>query len=167
MRGIAPPGLALAGLILLASCGYKDTQDARHAQASMVGMTATDLKTCAGLPDRTERLAEGEELYTYSLKQPANSGGITTTLPIIGGGLTLGNSGAYCNAIFRIRQGRVSDVRYSGDNDTPAGDNGVCGPIVRGCVRQPMASMTPLTPEGQPAAPPPAPAAMRMDPVGR
>jgi hypothetical protein len=72
----------------------------------------------------------------------------------------------------------VAGLSYSGNNDRPHGTDGVCAPIVRGCMRRPQASMVPLTRETeaqssayhQPPAPPLQPAeseVVRMPAVGR
>jgi hypothetical protein len=150
---------------------------AHQAQIDMVGMTATDLQSCAGIPDKTKRLDERTELFSYVLKNES-TGGIQVNLPVVGGGYTLGGSGNSCTATFRLTDHRVSGVFYAGNNDRPVGEDGVCSHIVRGCMRRPLPSMTRATedaPEAsafyQPPAPPePAPAmasVVRMEPVGR
>jgi hypothetical protein len=60
---------------------------------------------------------------------------VQVTLPIIGGGFKAGGSGSYCHAIVRVVRGRVVAVTYTGDNDEMIGREGVCAPIVRGCLR--------------------------------
>ena len=61
--------------------------------------------------------------------------GAEVTLPIFGGGLSLGGSGSYCHAIVRVVGGRVAAVNYTGDNDDMIGKEGICAPIFRGCLR--------------------------------
>ncbi|WP_338663610.1 hypothetical protein VQH23_00275 [Pararoseomonas sp. SCSIO 73927] len=167
---------ALSLLLLLAACGYADSRLAHQAQLDMQGMTATDLQACAGIPDRTKQLDPRTELFSYALKNES-TGGVQVTLPVIGGDITLGGSGNACTATFRLTDGRVSGLFYTGNNDRPVGQDGVCAMIVRGCMRRPMPSMAPVAGDGasafrQPPAqpelpPPPAPAVVRMEPVGR
>jgi hypothetical protein len=71
---------------------------------------------------------------SYEIKNE-NTGGVQVTVPIVGGGFKLGKSGAYCQAIVRIVDGKVVEVNYTGDNDDVIGKEGVCAPIVRGCLR--------------------------------
>jgi hypothetical protein len=170
-----PASLAL--LTLLAACGYGDSRLAHEAQLSMEGMSAADLQACAGIPDKTKRLDARTELFSYSVKNES-TGGVEVSLPVIGGGYTLGGSGTACTATFRLVDDRVSGLFYAGNNDRPVGQDGVCAHIVRGCMRRPLPSMRPLGEDAaasafqQPPAPPvPAPAApppvSRMEPVGR
>ena len=140
----------LAATLLLASCGYEDSRLAHEAQISLVGMSAADLQACAGVPDRAKKLDDGTEVFTYTLKNDA-AGGVNITLPIIGGGYTLGGSGSSCNANIRVADSRVQDVFYSGNNDRPVGTDGVCAPIFRGCMRRPQPGMTPIAAENRPA----------------
>ncbi len=173
--------LVFAALLTLASCGYDDSRMAHQAQINMTGMTAADLQSCAGVPDKTKKVDDHTEIFSYNLKNDS-AGGVQITLPVIGGGYTVGGSGSTCNAHFRIVDNKVASLFYSGNNDRPVGEDGVCAPIVRGCMRRPPSSMIPLTDEwrsqssayGQPPAPPeptpaptPAPEVVRMDPVGR
>ena len=97
-------------------------------------MDADCLKSCAGIPTRTERLDARTALYSYENKYE-RTGGAEVTLPIIGGGFSLGGSGSYCHAIVRVVDGRVAAVNYAGDNDDMIGREGICAPIFRGCMR--------------------------------
>ncbi|MCO6417481.1 hypothetical protein JYK14_15115 [Siccirubricoccus sp. KC 17139] len=175
----------LALLVLpmsLVGCGHADSRPAHEAQLSLVGMTSADLQSCAGIPDKSMRIDNRTEIFTYTYKNDA-TGGVEIILPVIGGGYQLGGSGSNCSANMRLVDGRVYSVFYSGNNDRPVGTDGVCAPIIRGCMRRPQASMTPMTAETRhnvsafsqppappPPAPPPAPATdrvVRMEPVGR
>ncbi|SHI42853.1 hypothetical protein SAMN02745194_00335 [Roseomonas rosea] len=166
---------SFALLTLLAACGYGDSRMAHEAQLSMEGMTAADLQACAGIPEKTKRLDARTELFSYSVKNEA-AGGVEVSLPVIGGGYTLGGSGTACTATFRLVDDRVSGLFYSGNNDRPIGRDGVCAHIIRGCMRRPLSSMTRTDDTAsassafrQPPAPPPPsqPAVVRMEPIGR
>jgi hypothetical protein len=134
---------------------------AHQAQINMVGMTAADLQSCAGVPDKTSKIDDRTEIFTYILKNEAASEA-EVTVPIIGGGYKMGTSAPTCSAHIRISDNRVASLFYSGDNDRTIGQDGVCAPIIRGCMRRPQSSMQPLTDETrakssahrQPPAPP-------------
>ncbi len=116
----------------LAGCGYGASRDAHLAQSSMIGMSAADLLACAGPASK-------------STNSPAATGGLTLTLPLSLGGVALGGSGTGCIANVRVVRNTVTEVHYTGPNDMTIGSDGVCDPIFRGCVRQPEATMQPVT----------------------
>ena len=101
----------------------------------VIGMDATTLKSCAGIPTRVEQLDPSTQLYSHENKYE-RTGGLEIILPIIGGGFAAGGSGSYCHALVRIGDGRVAGVTYAGDNDDMIGREGVRAPIFRGCVRE-------------------------------
>ena len=76
----------------------------------------------------------GPEILSYELKNE-NVGGMEFKVPLVGGGFKLAGSGSYCHAIVRVVDGKVAEVNYTGDNDDFVGKEGVCAPIVRGCLR--------------------------------
>jgi hypothetical protein len=176
--------ITLSTLLVLASCGYGASNTAHQAQINMVGMTAADLQSCAGVPDKTSKIDARTQVFSYVLKNPS-SGGIEVTLPIIGGGYTINGSGWSCTANFRLVDNKVAALFYSGDTDRGIGEDGICEPIIRGCMRRPQSSMLPVSQQtdasafSQPPAPPtpvetapPAPvvdpdAVVRMPTVGR
>lgn len=136
---------ALAGSALLVISACSPTHVvADRARESILGMDADSLKFCAGIPTRTERLDARTALYSYENKYE-RTGGAEVTLPIIGGGFSLGGSGSYCHAIVRVIDGRVAAVNYAGDNDDVIGREGICAPIFRSCLRaqERMAKGTP------------------------
>ena len=59
--------------------------------------------------------------------------------------MALGGSGNICSANFRLVDNRVTDVHYTGADDLTIGNDGVCEPVIRGCMRQPEATMQPVT----------------------
>jgi hypothetical protein len=107
---------------------------AEKGRQTIVGMDVDSLQSCAGIPTRTKHLNARTELYSYEIKYE-KSGGTQITLPIIGGGFSVGGSGSYCHAIVRVVDGKVAAVNYTGDNDDVTGRDAVCAPIVRGCLR--------------------------------
>ncbi len=129
--------------VLLTGCGYSESRTAHHAQISMVGMSGNDLQACAGAPDKTVKLNPATQVLTYEFK-PAGAGGVNVTLPLELGGVVAGASGSYCRANFRLVNNRVTELHYTGDNDRAIGSDGVCEPLIRGCMRQPEPTMQPV-----------------------
>jgi hypothetical protein len=127
--------------LLLIGCSSSGAEIAREARQSLVGMRAVDLQACAGIPNRTLLLADGSEMLSYE-QANANVGGFNLTLPMVGG-FRMAGSGSYCHAIFRVAQGRIIGLNYTGDNDDIMGQEGVCAPIVRGCLRYPEPAIVP------------------------
>ncbi|MFC3127685.1 hypothetical protein ACFOD4_21690 [Pseudoroseomonas globiformis] len=104
-------------------------------------MNADDLQACAGIPTRTKTLSDGTELFTYEQRN-TNIGGLDVALPMVGG-FSLAGSGSYCTGLVRIWEGQVIGVAFTGDNDDALGQEGVCAPIVRGCLRYPTPARPP------------------------
>ena len=129
------PSLALLGfgLVVISACSPAHYV-AERGRELILGMDTDTLKSCAGIPTRAEQLDLRTALYSYENKYE-RTGGAEVTLPIIGGGFSLGGSGSYCHAIVRIVDGRVAAVNYTGDNDDMIGKEGICAPIFRGCLR--------------------------------
>jgi hypothetical protein len=125
----------LRSLVLLAVGACATRHDvAEKGRQVILGMDTDALQSCAGIPTRTKQLDPRTELYSYEIKYEKTSG-VQITLPLIGGGFSLGGSGSYCHAIVRVVDGRVVGVNYTGDNDDMIGKEAVCAPIVRGCLR--------------------------------
>ena len=76
------------GILLICACtpAHYVADRGRHL---IVGMDAATLKSCAGIPTRTDRLGPRTELYSYEIKYEYTNGA-QVTLPIIGGGFNLG-----------------------------------------------------------------------------
>ena len=142
MRGrpVWPQSLAL---LTIAACTPAN-EIARQGRQLVIGMDASTLQSCAGIPTRIAQLDPRTQLYSYENKYE-RTGGLEITLPIIGGGIAAGGSGSYCHALVRIVDGKVAGVTYTGDNDDMIGREGVCGPIFRGCLREQEKSRTART----------------------
>jgi hypothetical protein len=125
--------------LILAACGYPESRRAHKAQISMIGMTEEDLQACAGIPDKKQALNDDTSVLQYAYKPKAT--GAFSINPLGLGTLSFAGQGSECTAIFRIYKHRVSDLHFAGDTDLEIGTDGVCEPIVRGCVRQPEPSM--------------------------
>ncbi len=111
--------------------GHDIATDGRRA---VIGLDADSFQACAGIPTRTKRLDPRTEILSYELKNE-NVGGMEFSVPLVGGGFKIAGSGSYCHAIIRVVDGKVAEVNYTGDNDDFVGKEGVCAPIVRGCLR--------------------------------
>ena len=121
-------------LVLVGSCATAGHNVAEKGREIVLGMNAEALQACAGIPSRAKQLDSRTELLSYEIKNE-NRGGLEVNVPVVGGGFKVGKSGAYCNAIVRIVDGMVAEVNYTGDNDDIVGKEGVCAPIMRGCLR--------------------------------
>ena len=133
----------LLATLSLASCGYGASRQVHEAQTSMIGISAADLVACAGPPAKTTKLNSSAEVDTYTYSPPAGAG-FNLTLPLELGGITIGGPGNSCITNFRLVDQRVTEVHYTGPNDLDLGNDGVCDPVIRGCMRQPEASMQPV-----------------------
>ena len=134
----------LLATLSLASCGYGASRQAHEAQTSMIGMSAADLVACAGPAAKTTKLNDNAEVDTYTYTPPAGAG-FNLTLPLELGGITIGGPGNSCITNVRLVDKRVTEIHYTGPNDLDVGEDGVCDPIIRGCMRQPEATMQPVT----------------------
>jgi hypothetical protein len=123
--------LLVAFVVAACATGHSVATDGRR---SVLGMNANTFQSCAGIPTRTKRLDERTELFSYELKNE-NVGGVEVSVPVVGGGFKIGKSGSYCHAVVRVVDGKVAELNYTGDNDDFVGKEGVCAPIVRGCLR--------------------------------
>ena len=111
-RPVWPQSLAL---LTIAACTPAN-EIARQGRQLVIGMDASTLQSCAGIPTRIAQLDPRTQLYSYENKYE-RTGGLEITLPIIGGGIAAGGSGSYCHALVRIVDGKVAGVTYTGDND--------------------------------------------------
>ena len=125
---------AVAGLLAgLAVCGC-GTAQVYHARAAILGMNATDLIACAGIPDRVMQTSAAELLLQYDQKPLPNSAWLAVSLPF-GIGAKLG-APAECHAHFRVlRDGTVAGVSFSGPS--MADNAGSCAGLVSECLEHP------------------------------
>jgi hypothetical protein len=121
-------------LLLVGACATAGHDVAEKGREVVLGMNAETFQACAGLPTRTKQVDSRTEILSYEIKNE-NTGGVEISVPVVGGGFKLGRSGSYCHAIVRVVEGKIAEVNYTGDNDDVVGREGVCAPIVRGCLR--------------------------------
>src|SRR5262249_19645867 len=133
MRRVSVLLRALVPLVV-GACARAGHNVAEKGREVVLGMNAETFQACAGIPTRTKQLDPRTEILSYELKNE-NTGGVEVNVPIVGGGFKIGRSGSYCNAIVRVVDGKVAELNFTGDNDDFIGREGVCAPIVRGCLR--------------------------------
>jgi hypothetical protein len=104
---------------------------AHRAQINRVDMTLADLQRCAGVTDKATRIDDRTQILTCNVNNDS-AGGVEVTLPVVGGGYTVGGSGSHCRATFRVEENRVASLFCSGNNDRPIGEDGVrrCPPLI-------------------------------------
>ena len=142
--------LAAAGaVLLLGSCAAPEPNLAQVAERSMVGMTASQVMSCAGVPHRTTGLT-GLEYYTYSNAIYESAPGTSLGIGIGGGGSGSGVSfGAgiplgggtgiitnqTCEVTLTLSDGVVRDVNYTAIGGVGPQRYRLCNDIVRACVQ--------------------------------
>lgn len=124
-------GLAL--LPFVGGCTLYGSHEAHKAQNGMIGMSDYELQSCVGAPDEKSQVGDAEILTYYAT---ATDNGVTLTLPLIGGGVSLTGSG-YCHATFTLSDGKVTKVQYTGDNSQLLAPQSICAPIVKACIPKP------------------------------
>jgi hypothetical protein len=120
--------LALGLAIGSSGCAYESTLMAEQAKTSLVGMSELDLETCLGLPDK-EATKGRTTLLSYNATSART---VNLSIPIVNGvGVSVAG---YCRATFRLENGRVASVSYTGDGDPLEGENSACGALTRSCL---------------------------------
>jgi hypothetical protein len=125
--------------LLLGACAVQDSHIAHEAQTQLIGMTEVDLESCLGVPDQHASFGSTDVLTYYATSTSADS----FSVPVIGG-LSFSN-GAYCHATFQVKNGRVTQVLYSGEKNATGAPDAYCAPIMRTCIEH-------LHPASKPAA---------------
>ena len=115
----------LLAALLLTACSATPLK-ARH---DLIGLKREDLIACAGVPDSRETLSDGEVFeykQTQQVESPLNiKGPMSLELDLGGRGL--------CNAIFRLKDGKVSQLEYTGPSATLLGPWTACEPLIKAC----------------------------------
>jgi hypothetical protein len=101
---------------------------AEQAKTGLVGMSELQLETCLGLPDK-----EATKGKTRLLSDNATGARtVNLSIPIVNGiGVSMAG---YCRATFRLENGRVASVSYTGDSDPLEGANSACAALMRACL---------------------------------
>jgi hypothetical protein len=134
-------GAVLIALVL-AGCAAHQARDAREWAA---GRPLADLESCMGIPAHTDT-RDGTTWAQWDYAEPpstqtlpfADLALLPITLPISlasAGSASIASAGS-CHAIATVRDGKVTALRYAGDDDGLTGPDAVCAPIVRRCLRE-------------------------------
>jgi hypothetical protein len=115
----------LAGV---SACAVKDSHIAHDAQTRLMGMSEVDLEACIGAPDQHTTFGKTDILTYYA----TSASGDSYSIPLIGG-LSFSNGG-YCHATFRVSNGYVTQILYSGEKNATGAPDAYCAPIVRTCM---------------------------------
>lgn len=136
---------ASAGLLASCSLPSDTSRLAREnslvaaARSKLVGLTDSDIRMCAGFPTATAHGSDGDEIWTYKRDFPrgninlAAPIGLFGSIPVVSGSANV-SSGGYCNAQFRLKDAKVTEVEFAGDNNTASEINGLCVSMIDGCV---------------------------------
>jgi hypothetical protein len=135
---------------MVAGCAFEDAREAHAAQRRLIGWSELDLEACLGAPDQHGTFGD-TDILTYFGNSTSNKV-FSLGMPLIGG-LTI-SGGGFCHAIFRVKEGRVAELQYSGETDATLAPDAYGAPIVRGCVYQAeqQGASPSITPEETPGA---------------
>jgi hypothetical protein len=128
----SPALLAIAlGLAIFSSgCAYENTLIAAQAKTRLVGKSELELETCLGLPDKAATKGK-TTLLSYNATSART---VNLSVPIVNGvGVSIVG---YCRATFRLENGRVAGVTYTGDGNPFEGRDSACGALMRACFSQ-------------------------------
>ncbi|WP_419730707.1 hypothetical protein [Lichenicola sp.] len=120
--------LPLCLSMLLGGCAVEDSHIAHSAETRLIGLSEVDLEACLGVPDQHASFGTTDVLTYYA----TSSSSMSYSVPIVGG-LGLSNGG-YCHATFRVDQGRVTQLMYSGEKNATLSPDAYCAPILRTCL---------------------------------
>lgn len=150
LRRVASRGSAAAllgaGMLALTACANPAADELNTSSRSLIGMSKTQLVSCAGRPGQSLQSGSGETL-TYSIGIPIRGPGPSTSVGVGGGsrsgvgvgvGMTFplgpGFSQSYCEAVFKLTNGAVTDVTYNASSSVRGSGYRVCYEIVGPCL---------------------------------
>ena len=121
-------GIALGLAAGSSGCAYENTVMAARAKKNLVGKSELELETCLGLPDKQATTGK-TTLLSYNAPSART---VNLSIPIVNGiGVSIAG---YCRATFRLENGRVTGLTYTGDGDPFEGRNSACGALMRACL---------------------------------
>jgi hypothetical protein len=134
----SPLSLLLSLLVpplLLAGCASDLDTAAARAPKELPGLTAAQLKLCAGEPAAKNREG-GNEIWSYFRE---SSSSVTTDSGLgstpTNRGITTFEYARYCDAAFTLRDGRVVAVALRGRTSTGRPTLEPCGALVQSCLK--------------------------------
>lgn len=139
--------VAIAGLAAISSCAIppdtskvvREDKTVKAARKAMLGMSEAEVRMCAGFPTTGAKISDTEKIWTYQRNYARGSLNVGVTSLAVGpvpGVTTSTGMGAqgFCNTQVRFVKGRVVQVEFAGDNNTPTRINGLCVSTVDACV---------------------------------
>jgi hypothetical protein len=122
----------LAAVLLgapLGGCEVREYVIAHGAPELLVGLSANDLRLCAGLPDRSATGAGAVRYWSYERSVTVGTGSVSLTQV----GVSL--SGAEeCRATFELTGDRVSRLAFTRVAASSPVAEAACAPLVTTCV---------------------------------
>jgi hypothetical protein len=113
---------------LLGGCAVHDSMVAHEAPQQLIGMSEVNLQACLGSPDQHSTFGS-TDILTYDTTSTSS---INYAIPVVGGfGFS---NGGYCHATFRVDNGRVTQLLYSGEKNATLAPDAYCAPILRTCL---------------------------------
>ncbi|WP_245428810.1 hypothetical protein [Phyllobacterium phragmitis] len=110
------------------------------ARKELVGLTEAQMRMCAGFPTAIADAGDAGKIWTYrdmNISRDSLNISVPTigfgSVPGIGGGVNVATRGS-CSTQVRIVGGRVAEIAFSGDNNTPTSLDALCSSMVDGCV---------------------------------
>ena len=116
-------------LLAAGGCEIGDYATAHRAPELLAGLSANDLRLCAGLPERTARGPGGAEFGSSERAVTVGSGSVSLTQV----GLSLSGAEEW-RATFELRDDRVSRVAFTRMSGAPPSPIAACAPLVETCV---------------------------------
>ena len=126
---------AILATVLVAGCAAQ----VYRSREALIGMSATDLIACAGVPNQSMRNGPNEVLLQWDEKPAAGSAWLV--LPTLFGTVRLG-APSECHFHARVlRDGTVAGVSFSGPSI--ADDAGSCSGLIAECYVHPDSTRIP------------------------
>ena len=130
-----PAAILILPLLLLAACSSDLELAAERAPRELPGLSAAQLKLCAGEPAAKNREG-GNEIWSYFLETNAS---VSTDSGLgsspVSSSITTYDYYRYCSAAFTLRDGRVTAVALKGRTSTGRSTLEPCGALVQSCLK--------------------------------
>lgn len=127
--------LTVAILLAVVGCAAQQRAEiATRAQGELVGMSKKDLLSCAGVPQRQERV-DDLEFLTFSGGGDSVGGAVVTQTSPSTAVATGRSTRRYCEATFVLKDAVVQKVNYQGRTGGLLTKGEQCAFIVENCVK--------------------------------
>ncbi len=128
---------AVATALAAASCVPVPGRETlvQSAKTALLGLTEDDITLCAGFPDH-KQVKNNINIWSYEYSTAGNN--VAVSAPVLSGIANTSvnySSGGNCHVQFLFIDGQVRRVAYAGDNDTAAGRDALCEPVIDDCLR--------------------------------